>query len=441
MGREKFKLCVLAALVGACFAASAGMDRSRFNIGTYYLSKPHRSEQMIRDMKACGIDFVIQDFTNDPQAQKWLAKNKMGSVELYVVPVFWGGKTNVNGNISKLCPVAKYVEELKKHSFTRTEWMYNLGDELSALDFPHLGAAIRAMRKIRPKVPIYLNLHPSWHQDDKIRTFYGTKDYREYIEAYCREIPLDYISYDHYPYAYPNIRDWCFARYFDNFRIVADACKATGRSFWFIPQVNTFDPSVDMTEDKLRYQAFAALSFGAEVLTWACWSPGWWEKNVLYKDGTKTGQYERLKTVNAEIRRIAGPYMQFRRVETHFTGFTGPAEEWLKPEPRTFLPQLNFNETNGVSTAAFADVKADDGKALIIGDFIERKAGGKKCAMLVFAADDPFGESSAERVVRFTSKREVKAIASRGEAKLEQAGDGAYAVRLRSSDCVFVVAR
>lgn len=341
------KPLALAVLVGAAFAASAEFDRSKFNIGAYYLFREHRSQQMVRDMRACGIDFVIHDFRGDRRTKDWLAENGMGCVELYVVPHFFGGNTNVNGKIAGLCPLAKYRAEVEKHDFAPAEWMFNIGDELSALDFPHLGAAIREIRKIQPKVPAYLNLHPSWHKGENIRTYYGTSDYRAYIAAYCREVPLDYISYDHYPYAWPGIRDWCFARYFDNFRVVADACTATGRSFWFIPQVNTRDPAVDMTENKLRYQAFAAMAFGAEQLTWACWSPGWWEVNVLDKDGAKTKQYGRLKTVNAEIRRLAEPYMLFRRVDTYFTGFDGAFAAWLKPDAGTSLPQLNFNEAGG----------------------------------------------------------------------------------------------
>lgn len=441
MTRGLLKTTALTVLVSASFVASAELDRTKFNIGTYYLYKDHRSKQMIRDMKACGIDFVIHDFRDDAQTKAWLTENGMGCVELYVVPHFFGGNTNVNGQIAKLCPLEKYRAEVKKHTFTPADWMFNLGDEISALDFPHLGAAVRAMRKIQPKVPVYFNLHPSWHKGDNIRTYYGAEDYREYIATYCREMPLDYISYDHYPYAWPGIRDWCFARYFDNFRIVADACTSSGRSFWFVPQVNTKDPSIDMTENKLRYQAFAAMTFGVEQLTWACWSPGWWEVNVLAKDGTKTKQYERLKKVNAEIRKLAGPYMLFRRVGTHFTGFDESYAAWLKPEPGTRLPQLNFNEPDGVSTLAFHGVKADDGKPLIVGDFVERKANGTKRAMLVFAAEDPSDEHPTERVVRFSTDRQIKAIGPHGEVKIHRTGEDECSFRLRSCEAVLVVAR
>lgn len=429
------------AVVSLIFLDGFGMDRSQFNIGVYYLKKSHRSEQMIVDMKDCGIDFVIYYFIHDKVTQGLLVEHGMGCVEKDVVPEYWGGDTNVNGNIAKRCPIERYVNSVKSHAFTPAEWMFSVGDELSALDFPHLGEALRAIHKIQPDVPAYLNLHPCWQAKENVQRYYGVTNYQEYIQAYCRELPLDYISYDHYPYQWMGRHDWAFARYFENFRIVADACTATGRSFWLVPQVNTFDLSIDMTEDKLRYQAFAAMAFGAESLAWACWSPGWWKNNVLDDDGNKTVQYERLKVVNAEIRRFADVYMKFRRVGTHLTGFVGPFAKWLEPDPDNYLPQVNFNEPDGVSTLAFKNVKADDGQALVVGDFAERAANGGKRAMLVFAAEDPFGKNPVERTVRFTSEREIRAVGPHGSVRVEQTGPCSYAIQVRSSECVFVLGR
>ena len=119
-------------------------------------------------------------------------------------------------------------------------------------------------------------------------------------------MPLDYISYDFYVYT-PNLkrRPSLYRQMYDNFNIVADACRRTGRSFWYIPQVNShnarnFEPT---TRNRLRFQAYTAMAFGAEAISWACWMPGWWTNNVLTATGEKTAQYDRLKTVNAELRR------------------------------------------------------------------------------------------------------------------------------------------
>ena len=75
-----------------------------------------------------------------------------------------------------------------------------------------------------------------------------------------KHIPLDYISYDIYPYQFRERREWGFARFYDNARIVADACRDSGRAFWYIPQVNAFHPDDVTTANKMRYQAYAALA-------------------------------------------------------------------------------------------------------------------------------------------------------------------------------------
>ena len=61
---------------------------------------------------------------------------------------------------------------------------------------------------------------------------------------------------------------------------------ATGLgSLWIVLQANTYEEGKkrnrDMSVGTLRYQANAALAYGAEVLTWACWTKGWWENNAI----------------------------------------------------------------------------------------------------------------------------------------------------------------
>ena len=49
------------------------MNRNRLNIGTYFLHPYARSEKHIREMKECGIDFVVC-FNDDRTALDLFAK-------------------------------------------------------------------------------------------------------------------------------------------------------------------------------------------------------------------------------------------------------------------------------------------------------------------------------------------------------------------------------
>jgi hypothetical protein len=67
------------------------------------------------------------------------------------------------------------------------------------------------------------------------------------------------------------------------------------------------------------------MAFGAESLTWACYTAGWWDNQVVDKQGNKTQQYDKLKKVNSEIHRFGPRYMLYTRRSTSFVGFEGKA--------------------------------------------------------------------------------------------------------------------
>ena len=408
-----------------------------FKIGAYRFRQELRSEAAFRDMKAAGVDFVIDEFHRDKPSLDQMRLLGLSAISSHVVPGAWGGHTNVNGKLATLLPLSKFEEVARRLTRHPAEMMFSAGDENSALDFPHLGRAFRRVKELNPDIDIYFNLHPSTQV--RPRLYFGVENYQRYIEEYCRHMPLDYICYDLYMYGRP--RNWGVARLYENFRIVAEACRDTHRKFWFVPQVNTTKTEIDITVQKLRYQAYAAMAFGAERLIWACWTPGWWTNNVLTLSGEKTAQYERLKTVNLEIRRLAPRYMSFAWKDTHFTGFTGIAAKWIEADPggKVGVPQVNFNRPDGIDTDCFKGLKADDGLPLVAGEMVARD-GGPARALFVFAADDPYDEKPRARHVRFRSAGNVSALGPDGPVAITRAADGMCTFEIQSSHVVMLIA-
>lgn len=122
-----------------------------------------------------------------------------------------------------------------------------------------------------------------------------------------------------------------------------------GRDFWSVMQVNSSDKKRLISVDGLRYQAYQSMAYGATTLIWACYTAGWWYHQVLDEKGEKTPQYEKLKTVNAEIHRIGDTYMRYRNVATHLVGdYEAPTSIFVLPrnffcirrkqEPSRLLP-------------------------------------------------------------------------------------------------------
>ena len=435
----------------AAFAASAlmvsatcalgyayqGPDRSKLRIGAYFLRTQNGvTDEHVRDLKECGIDFVYDRFNAKASRTEYdlYAKYGIGAVATWVIP----GKPKVPGTMEEKVPLAVYEEVSGK--FRAAKRMHRvieaiaIGDEPSALDFPYMGKAIESARRAFPECMIYLNLYPSYafkseNTAEQTLAQLGAASYREYIDKYCQNIPLDYISYDFYLYSREN-EDF-IAKYYDNLLVVADACRRTNRSLWFVPQVNSCVSNLWISSNMLRFQANSAMAFGAESIAWACYAPGWWNKNVLTPEGKKTQQYEKLKTVNAELHRVGTSYMRYRNVATHFVGFPADCAD---------LAGMPVKSVRSLAAGSFSSIRSEDGGKIIVGEMVSRNGGGD--AIFICAADDPYDKANRMRTISFRVKDgcEARATGGRGAVALEKSDDGTYAFQMASSAGVLVEA-
>ena len=422
---------------------AARMDRSRLLIGAYCFKEVVHDEAHVRDAKECGIDFVLGVNATDRAALDLLAKHGMGAIA-GLLPGWWGGDGSNAGMMRKARPKANYEARLAEYLAKLDHpaiWMLNLCDEPSALDLPYLGEVCDLVAARTPQTPAYLNLYPNYasvskNTGEETRNQLGTATYREHIDVYCRTVPLDYISYDFYVYT-PNMkrRPSLYCQMYDNFNIVADACRRTGRSFWYIPQVNShvardFEPT---TRNRLRFQSYTAMAFGAESISWACWMPGWWTNNVLTAAGEKTAQYDRLKTVNAELHRFGPLYMRYRNTTTHYVGFpaTNGFEKLGVPLPRE------------LDTGCFRELRTLEDTPLVVGEMVPRREDDGSRALFVVASGDPFDYAPAVRTLAFRipDGRRVEVFAANGKVEPMHEADGLFTFPLAENAAVLLVCR
>jgi hypothetical protein len=293
---------------------------------------------------------------------------------------------------------------------------------------------VRQLNRELPGVPLYLNLYPNYasvvqNTGNQTVNQLGTTTYAEHVAEYCRHVPLDYISYDFYPYVAPAGFDGFLSKCYDNFILVADACRRTGRGFWYIPQVNSHEGQPPSSENRLRFQAFAAMSFGAEAITWACWCKGWWTNNVLDAAGVQTEQYAKLKKVNAELKRLGPEYMKFRSTATHFVGF--PRESPRNPKEPVAFP-------DALDAGFFKGVRASNGAPLLVGEMSARDPACTARALFVTAAEDPEDAKPASFELVFRAPG-AKAYGGDGPVPLKNLPDGSCSVPLRSCQGVLLV--
>ena len=386
-------------------------DRSRLNIGTYCIDTYARDEEHVRQMKECGIDFLTAA-PADPELLDNCAKYGIGVVATGILPGWWGGDGDNAGKMETSIPLDKIREAAAKFADHPAIWGIDAGDEPSALDFPHYGRLIALAEELFPGKLVYLNLYPNYasvaeNSSSEVRSQLGTATYQEYIDRYIEHVKTDYLCLDNYEFAAGT------KNLYDNLRIAANACRADGRDFWMVIQVNSSKPEKWLSEDMLRHQAFSCLAFGAVSLNWACWTAGWWHNEVLDKAGNKTEQYEKLKTVNAEVRRLEGEYMAHRNVRTVFLG---------KPDEAA--------ENSGVEIAAsysdplFTDVKPE-GEGLFLAGEMTARGGDGRALFLADVTDASFEGDRTPRVltVDFAEGYEISYAASTDGCEVEVIGD------------------
>lgn len=405
------------------------MDRNRLNIGAYFLKPYARTERHVKEVADCGVDFIVC-MDDDRPTLDLFHKYGVGAIISGILPGWWGGNGNNAGTLASVNTMDKYEQAAASFADHPAIWGIDCGDEPSALDFPYYGKVLDYVdRSFHNQFP-YLNLYPNYasvaqNTAEETVNQLGTATYAEHIKRYCECIPTDYICYDFYLYS-KNVK-----RHYENLRIVADACRNTGRSMWIVLQVNSNKAHKWISANNLRFQAYSAMAFGAENIIWGCYTAGWWHNQVLDENGEKTEQYDKLKTVNAELHTLGEEYMKYRRVSTHFVGMKGIED----------MEGVGQEAIDSLDTGVFTDFKADNGAPLLVGEMVSRHHDGS-VALMVCAADDHHEEAPKSYHLTFRcDHRCVKALGGDGYLPVTKLENGYYSVPINSNQGVLITAR
>lgn len=381
----------------------------KFHIGTYYLQANARTESHIKDLSDCGIDLVF-GMNCDEAALDLFHKHGVGAVVTGVVPGWFGGNGDNAGTMCQRNSREKYVEGIRAFSDHPAIIGIDLGDEPSSADFPYYGQVAELVRELLPDKFLYLNLYPSYgmlaaNSEAQVRKELGVPTYREYLEAYCENVELPYLSFDHYAYTSGT------ERLLSDLETAASCCKAYGKKLFVVLQVNSYEETVFLSEAQLLFQALSALAYGASAVSWACYSAGWWHNQVLDPEGNKTQQYEKLKSVNQKLRYLAAEYMKYQWVATERTCGGSRAE-----------------------FGAFREVTAS--QDALLGKF-QNEDGGE--ALFVFFPDDR-GTGNLSLRFRLEGGRQACLYRSDGKKEILSDTDGVYSIMLAAADACFISA-
>lgn len=379
----------------------------KFHIGTYYLQANARTENHIKDLKNCGIDLVF-GMNCDKAALDLFHKHGVGAVVAGVVPGWFGGNGDNAGTMCHTNTKEMYIEGINAFNDHPAIIGIDMGDEPSSADFPYYGQVAALVRELLPDKFLYLNLYPSYgmlaaNSEAQTRRELGVPSYREYLEAYCENVDLPYLSFDHYAYTSGT------ERLLSDLETAASFCKAYHKKLFVVLQVNSYEEDVFLSEEQLLFQAFSALAYGVSAVSWACYSAGWWHNQVLDSDGNKTPQYEKLKSVNQKLRFLATECIQY---------------QWVATERMRGGSRTEFGDFRSVVSSQVA----------LLGKF--RNADGGEALFVSFPDDR--GTENRSLLFRLEGGRQVCLHKSDGEKEILSDTDGVYSITLAAVDACFI---
>lgn len=401
------------------------MDRSKIQIGVFDLRHHLMTEEHLKVLKECGIDYIIHTGNSDEFYKL---------CEQYEVGIF-----------AKELNTRRYIASTPIDSVDGIEAFDNFGarykdypslygddiyDEPGAYFFDLFADIVEVYRKEKPdKIPFF-NLHPMYCPD--YNYYLGTTTYEEYIKLYVEKVDTDYICFDIYPF--DNSENGLYHNFLYNMDLVANACRESGRDFWVITQAGVNSMAYELRKEQVGWQLYSSLAYGAVSLIHACYTPCWWaeESSIVDNSGNKNPLYDIVQEYNRQIHNLSDVFMKYKNLGVVPIG--KPTNFKLAPQ---FDKQNEINKERNFSIKKlkkFNDIKSD--KAVLVGCFEEKD--GKGYAAMFVNSVDPYKERNTCTVTfKASSKSKVTAYI-KGEPVVLKPVKGVYTVQIDSGDGVFV---
>jgi hypothetical protein len=200
---------------------------------------------------------------------------------------------------------------------------YHLGDEPNIKKIPELGAWGKKIQAVDNKHFCYANLFPNFADSNQL----GTKNYKDYVDTYVKELPLQFLSFDYYPV----LKDRLMVSWYQNLEQVSDAAKKSGLPFWAFALTTNFDEDhvTPQTLAAMRLQVYSNLAYGAQGIQYfTYWSatsadqPSGEDQRgaPISAAGKRSVVYDRIKVMSREIQNLSGVFLGSKVVSVRHAG-------------------------------------------------------------------------------------------------------------------------
>ncbi|MBV5313090.1 MAG: beta-galactosidase [Prolixibacteraceae bacterium] len=263
----------------------------------YSIPASETTVERYQEMKDAGITHSLSFFSNIDDLQKALDVAAKVGMKMLVT-----------------CPELKKEPEKTVKRFINHPAVagYHLIDEPNIRLFPELSAWAKKIQSVDDKHFCYVNLFPNFADSTQL----GTKSYKEYVQEYIRQIPLQFVSFDYYPV----MKDRLSKSWYENLELISAESKNAGLPFWAFALTTNYDNDhvTPQTLAAMRLQVFSNLAYGAQGIQYFTYwsatsvnSPSGEDQRgaPISATGKRSVVYDRVKQMSAEIKSLSGVFL------------------------------------------------------------------------------------------------------------------------------------
>lgn len=279
-------------------------------IAWYGIRANEATVERFKELKEAGFTINFSEYSTMEEVETALdAANKVG-IQLIIA-----------------CPELRKEPEKTVRRFMKHPAVagYFLKDEPVVADFAALAAWAKKIQAVDNSKFCYLNLFPTGGEEHL--KFLGVQNYREYVSRFNKEVPLPFLSFDHYPVLGDNVLK---AEWYENLEEFSGEAAKVGKDFWAFALATKHGPYPIPTQASLRLQLYSDLVYGAQGLQYfTYWTPAGdsfydYQHGPIGLDGKRTEIYDLVKEMNAEIKSIAGIFLGAKILSVRHTGSVIP---------------------------------------------------------------------------------------------------------------------
>ncbi|WP_378179950.1 hypothetical protein [Chryseobacterium zhengzhouense] len=287
-------------------------------------------------MKSVGIDVCYTVFNSTEEVNKALNASYAANTKLII-------------NIKTLqIDIKNAVNQFKNHPAL---YGYALADEPGPNQFADLRNDLLEIRRFDDKHVVYINLHPNYVPQELINGL----SYETYVKNFITEVPVQFISFDHYPIVKNKVRD----NWYENLEIIRRLSYQYNLPFWAFACSTIHYNYLQPTLQAMKLQQFGNLLYGAQVLQYftywtLTYEDNWIKEKYSYSivddKGNPTPTFSIVKNVNDQIQKLAWVFLGSKTNHVYHIGNQIPTGSFeLKSIPQEFQKFSTHNKAAVVS--------------------------------------------------------------------------------------------